>query len=404
MNILDKSAKRECTSCQLCASMCACNAIKIDLNEDGFYRPVVDDSLCKDCGLCTKVCYRFDENLRITSTEQLAETQLYSAWSNDDELVRNTTSGGIGDMLAHELLAQGYKVVGCVYNDEKVRAEHRIATTDGDLIPFRGSKYIQSYNFDAFKEVVKNCRQEKYAVFGTPCQIYALSRIAEIKKVHNQFVFVDFFCHGCPSKHVWTKFQEYIKEKKHIDHFDKVDFRSKVAGWGTFYILKVESNGKVVYQSNKNLRGFYELFFSDQVLNEACNECQLRSTLEYTDIRMGDFWGKKYLNNTRGVSGISVVTERGQKIFDVVMKKDITATPCDYEDFLPYQSYGKIHHPRPDARKAILESLKDINQTIDDARKTLYAHQTAKETIKKYIKNVFALFPIGLTNAIKKIK
>ena len=96
MNILDKPAKRECTSCQLCATMCARDAIKIELNENGFYRPVVDADKCTDCGLCTKVCYKFDEDVEITTKEQLSETDFYSAWSNDDAIVRDTTSGGIG--------------------------------------------------------------------------------------------------------------------------------------------------------------------------------------------------------------------------------------------------------------------------------------------------------------------
>lgn len=401
MNILDKSAKRECTSCQLCATMCARDAIKIELNDDGFYRPVVDADKCTDCGLCTKVCYKFDEDVKITTTEQLAKTQLYSAWSNDDELVRNTTSGGIGDLLAHELFKQGYKVVGCVYNDEKVRAEHRIATTEEELIHFRGSKYIQSYNFDALKDVVKNCRQEKYAVFGTPCQIYALSRIAEMKKVRDQFVFVDFYCHGCPSLQVWTKYQDYLKTKTGVSSFDKVEFRSKASGWGAFCVSVIK-DGNRLFKSSRNLRGFYELFFCDQVLNDGCGECQLRGTLEYTDIRMGDFWGKKFLDNTRGVSGISVVTERGRKVFENVMKQDITATLCDYKEFLPYQSYGKFHHPRPAARKAILESLRDPKQDVWDAVRALHANQPLKVKLIRYAKNVLALFPLEVTNFFKK--
>lgn len=402
MNILDKSAKRECTSCQLCATMCARSAIKIELNDDGFYRPVVDSELCTDCGLCTKVCYKFDDDLKITTSEKLTKTQLYSAWSNDDELVRNTTSGGIGDLLAHELLSQGYKVVGCAYNDEKVRAEHRIATIEAELIPFRGSKYIQSFNFDAFKEVVKNCRQEKYAVFGTPCQIYALSKIAEIKKVRDQFIFIDFYCHGCPSLHVWTKYQDDIKRKKGVEHFEHVDFRSKLGGWSLFFVVAARAGGKLVFKSKKNRRGFYELFFSDQVLNDGCNECQLRSTLEYTDIRMGDFWGKKFLDNTRGVSAISVVTERGRKLFETIMGKNVTVTTCDYKDFLPYQSYGKVHHPRLSARMAILDSLKDPSQDIFDATRALHKNQLPKEKLVRYAKNVLALFPIKVINTIKK--
>lgn len=402
MNITDKSAKRECTSCQLCATMCAREAIKIELNKDGFYRPVVDAEKCTDCGLCAKVCYKFDEDVKITTPEQLSKTQLYSAWSNDDELVRNTTSGGIGDLLAHELLKQGYKVVGCVYNDEKVRAEHRIATTVEELIPFRGSKYIQSYNFNAFKEVVKNCRKEKYAVFGTPCQIYALSKIAEMKKVRDQFVFVDFYCHGCPSLHAWTKYQTHLKEKTGVKTFDKVEFRSKVKGWGAF-IVAVYSKGHKLHNSSNNLKGFYDLFFCDQILNEGCNDCLLRGTLEYSDIRMGDFWGKKFLDNTRGVSGISVVTAKGREVFDAIKESNVTTSIGDYKEFLPWQSYGKVHHPRPDARKAILDSLVDSRQNIWDACNAVYRTQTSKERVVRYVKNLLALFPISVMNKIKKV-
>lgn len=401
MNINDGSAKRECTSCQLCATMCVHDAIEIQLNEDGFYRPIVDPGKCTDCGLCTKVCYKYDEAVKITTPDHLEKTQLYSAWSNDDELVRNTTSGGIGDLLAHELLKQGYKVVGCVYNDEKLRAEHCIATTEEELILFRGSKYIQSYDYDAFKEVVKNCRHEKYAVFGTPCQIYALSKIADIKNVRDRFVFVDLYCHGCPSLYVWTKYQDYIKKIKNLDHFDHVDFRSKAAGWGAFCLLVVV-NGEIVFKSKKNLKGFYELFFCDLVLNDGCNECQLRSTLEYTDIRMGDFWGKKFLDNTRGVSGISVVTEKGREVFDAVLMQEVTVALAEYKNFLPWQSFGKRYFPKPVTREAILKSLRDPSKDVFDAVHILHSNQSLKAKLVRYSKNVLALFPLAFTNMIKK--
>ena len=33
-------------------------------------------------------------------------------------------------MLAHELLSKGYKVVGCAYDNDKERAEHRLNNKD----------------------------------------------------------------------------------------------------------------------------------------------------------------------------------------------------------------------------------------------------------------------------------
>ncbi len=401
MNITDYSASRECTSCQLCGAVCPKKAISIELNSNGFYRPQVDNDLCIDCGICTKVCYKYDNGIKTTSTKDLEQKPLYAAWATDDELIKQTTSGGLGDLLACQLISEGYQVVGVVYNDDKGRAEHSIAKSTDETLPFRGSKYIQSYTLDAMREIVNHCKQQRYAVFGTPCQIYALNRWAEIKKVRENFLFIDLYCHGCPSLHAWTKYQQYIKDKLHINHFDKVEFRSKVKGWGTFYVVVVVVNGKPVFISNPKEDGFYELFFSDQVLNEGCHDCQLRSTLEYTDIRLGDFWGKKYINNHRGISGVSLATKRGAELFEKILNK-IESEHCEYDAFLPYQSYGKVYHPNPIARTAVLQSLKDNTQTIDDAVRAFRKHQSFKGKMKRHIKSILYHLPLGVTDFLKR--
>lgn len=311
MNILDTSAINKCTSCGVCASVCAKKAVSMQLDENGFYHPEIDYSFCNDCGLCTTVCYKFDLEVKQTSEEQIERKRLYAAWAKDEDIIRKTTSGGIADLLAHALYDNGYKVVGVVYNKAKDRAEHRIADTDADLIQFRGSKYIQSYTFDAFKEIVANCKKEKYAVFGTPCQIYALNKMATKKRVRGNFVFIDLYCHGCPSMCVWTKYKQEITKKIGTNNFSNVVFRSKKRGWGTGYTMEINTADGKTYLSKKAKDSFYELFFSDYILNESCYDCKMRSTLEYTDIRLGDFWGKKFVKNHRGVSGVSVATAVG---------------------------------------------------------------------------------------------
>ena len=77
MNINDISAKRNCTSCQMCAAVCPKNAINISLDADGFYRPIINDELCVDCGLCTKVCYKFENKIADYGEAKLANTILY---------------------------------------------------------------------------------------------------------------------------------------------------------------------------------------------------------------------------------------------------------------------------------------------------------------------------------------
>lgn len=156
MNINDTSAIRECTSCQMCAAVCSRDAISIHLNEDGFYRPYIDEDKCVDCGLCTKVCYKFDANVKVTSTEELGKVKVYSAQYKSDSILEKVTSGGVADALAKELVKQGFVCIGVTYNDDRHRAEHVIASTVGETDAFRGSKYIQSYSLDAFKSLVKN--------------------------------------------------------------------------------------------------------------------------------------------------------------------------------------------------------------------------------------------------------
>lgn len=401
MNVSDNSSIHNCTSCGVCASVCAKKAITMQLDDNGFYRPSIDAIKCNDCELCTSVCYKYDKDIHMTSHEDLNDKPLYAAWSNDDELVKNTTSGGIADILAQQLLCEGYKVVGVVYNEKKTIAEHRIAENKDELKLFRGSKYIQSYTFDAFKEIVANCRKEKFAVFGTPCQIYALNRLATKRGVRDNFFFVDLYCHGCPSLHAWTKYQEDIKRKIGLSSFDKVEFRSKVYGWGSYYIARMSVNGRVVYTSKRANDMFFELFFSDQILNEACHDCKVRSTLEYTDVRLGDFWGRKFINNNRGVSAVSLSSKMAIELFEKLT--DITKISSDYTDLHPFQSWNKTYTPDSICRLKVLNCLNDKNTSIYDVITVLRSNQGVMASVKRNIKKTLALFPVGLTNSIKRI-
>ena len=400
MNVNDYVVVHQCTSCQLCGAVCPAGAITIQLDEDGFYRPLIDDNLCVDCGLCVNACYKYDKAVRISTPSDLERKPLYSAWSKESDLLKQVTSGGIGDLLARQLIDDGYNVVGVVYNEEKTRAEHRIARTVKETIPFRGSKYIQSYTYDAMKEVITNGKKEKYAVFGTPCQIYALNKLTELRNCRENFVFVDLYCHGCPSMHIWTKYHNQQKKKNNVESFDKVNFRSKVRGWGAFNV-ELEASGRSCFTNKASDDGFYELFFSDQVLNEGCNDCKLRGTLEYTDIRLGDFWGKKFLGNRTGVSAVSVATERGAKLFEEIKKK-VEYKKCDYNDCLPYQSWNLAYRPRPELRAMLLDSLKDENQDISDAVRIFHQNQSLKGKLKRHVKNVLRHFPIVVTYFLKR--
>lgn len=399
MNVSDASAIRQCTSCQMCAAVCPKSAITIDLDSEGFYRPTVNPEFCVDCSLCVKVCYKFDENIKHTAQDDLEKMPLYAAASKDDELVGKVTSGGVADLLAKKLVADGYTCIGVGYDDEKARAYHYSAHSAEETDGFRGSKYIQSYAFPAFKQLVEQSRQEKFAVFGTPCQIYAAHRFLERRNLRDRCILIDLYCHGCPSLFVWQKYQKEIKASIRKPKFDRVDFRSKVKGWGNFYVVVVV-DGLSAFVSSPKKDDFYALFFSDQVLNEACADCRLRSTMAYTDIRLGDFWGKRYALNTRGMSAVALATQRGQEVFAAIAD-GLDCVQADYADFLPYQSYGKSYAPKMELRQEMLRQLADPELPLQVTTCTFQRQQGLKGRLKRYVKNILYYLPVSVTTHIK---
>lgn len=198
---------KDCYGCGVCAMACGQKIIEIALNKDGFYEPrITDERKCTKCGICTEVCAFLYDNLSLTEIDINA----YAAWSKDHLVRRICSSGGAGFEIGKYLLGRGYKVCGVRYDAEKNRAEHYIATTVEELIPSVGSKYIQSYTVDSFKAINS---KEKYLVTGTPCQIDSFRRY--IRKFHceDNFVLMDFFCHGVPSMLLWWKYTQWAERK-----------------------------------------------------------------------------------------------------------------------------------------------------------------------------------------------
>ncbi len=400
MNIEDKSQKRNCTSCQMCGGVCPVDAIKIVLDKSGFYRPTVNKDKCINCGMCVRVCYKFDENIEIT--EDFSTKLLYAAWSKNSDVVKNTTSGGIADVLARKLISEGYTCIGVGYDTKTNSAIGVSASSLEDLSAFRGSKYIQSYSVETFKSLVKNHKKQKFAVFGLPCQIYGIDKYLKFLGCRNEHLLIDMYCHGCPSINLWHKYIDEILKKYNGSNVISVNFRSKIKGWGNFYVVVVVEGKPYPIEviSSKTRDPFYTLFFSDSILNDSCSDCKLRSTLEYTDIRLGDFWGDRYVKNSKGVSAVTICSKEGFLVYSSILS-DIVSNEENLNDFLKYQSYGKIYHINTSVREKLLEELSDNSHTLNDAVKTYYQSLGLKKKIILECKNVMKILPPGLLSSIK---
>lgn len=290
---------------------------------------------CTDCGLCLSVCSYANENLAVTNPP----IKSFAAWSNDEAVRRKCSSGGVGFEIGRYLIDNDYKVVGCRYNTENNRAEHYIASTVEELIQSIGSKYIQSYTVDGLKQIN---RKGKYLITGTPCQIDSIRRYLQKYKCEDNFVLLDFFCHGVPSMLLWDKYVEYAE--KQVGKLTYVSWRNKFTGWHDSWAMSIdgEIHGEPIdwhdsynllikekkgYFNSRLSQGdmFYKMFLSDACLGKACYEkCKFKYDKSSADIRIGDLWGKTYKENEKGVSALICFTEKGKQVAESIVNLHFT--------------------------------------------------------------------------------
>lgn len=337
---------KDCYGCGICAVACPKKIIEIRLNHLGFYEPsIVHEKKCIDCSICVDVC-AFTHN---EAENPSNNPKGYASWSRDARVRLAASSGGTGFEIARHLLKKGYLFCGVRYNSESRRVEHFLTKDEIELIQSLGSKYIQSYTLDAFRQFD---RHYKYVVTGTPCQIASVRRYIRKRKMEENFLLIDLFCHGVPSMWLWNKYVTKVESK--VGRLIMADWRSKFTSWCDFFSMGVgsdlNSEEKPDWHEPYNMqikggRGilisraicgdlFYRFFFGHLCLGRQCvGACRFKMTASAADIRMGDLWGATYQAEDKGVTGILALTEKGQSVItdvnNLYLQPESVSTVCE---------------------------------------------------------------------------
>lgn len=387
-NVLD--SYNYCTGCGVCSINCPLDIITIELNEDGFYSPKIEEDKCIECGKCKDICIKFKKE-----ENNLSTGEFYAARSKDKEVIKNCTSGGIAYEISKFLLNKDYIVIGTKYNYKKDIAETILVDNFKNLEELRGSKYIQSYTEKALKEIkniIKNNPKQKFLFIGTPCQIYGFDKFLLKNKLRENFILIDLFCHGIPSYLVWNN---YIKEiRRKIKNITEIKFRDKELGWHNF-LFKVKGETEFKELSEKNI--FYQYFFDNVLLNKACFKCEVRKSCSSADIRLGDFWGKRYIKDKEGISLVLVLTEKGKKLLKKVNSIEILEKISYLEGVEKQATENYLNEELYDEAIKNLKLHNDINKTLKNYRKKF----SYKRKLKIYLKRISIYLPENIKIILK---
>lgn len=306
--------KKECCGCWACYNACPKHCIGMKEDEEGFRYPVVDASLCIDCGLCEKVC----PVIHADKADIPHAQQGFLAQHKNEDIRKESTSGGAFTAIASWIIRQGGIVYGAGYRKGTFIVEHQGVETEKDLSVFRNSKYVQSNVMNTFKEALGHLKAGRWVCFsGTPCQIEGFRSFLRGRE-YEKLVCVDLVCRGIPSPRILTR---YIEAQQALigGEFANVLFRDKHYGYhySSFSIYNKEK-GKD-YHKGVDSNAYLRAFFNNLSDRPSCYDCRFKKRYRRSDLTLWDcFPIEKFTKQMdgKGTTRVLVQSEKGEMIMN----------------------------------------------------------------------------------------
>lgn len=380
--------KADCTGCGTCALKCPKKALSMQMDEEGFYYPIVDETKCVHCGICEKVCHLN------CFFEKPKKQILFAGVNKNKSVLMQSSSGGIFSAIAEKIINKN----GCVF--AVINDSNNIAYAKGNTVEsiemFRGSKYVQAKSHGIFQEVEKSCKSGINTLFvGTPCQIAGLKCFLE--QDFKNLITVDIICHGTPSELFYNEYLRYL-ENRLKGSVTEFKFRDKSS-----YGLSCISSCKVGRYKRKKiltnqLNNYYYFYMFGDSYRYSCYTCHYANLHRIADITLGDFWGiektKSKLFTDNGCSAVIANTDKGLSLISELKE-------CEFEKHtissITAQNMALSRATKmPETRHNIYSDLKSWGFIY--LVKTRY-----KVKPIKYIAGVMKAFlPLNIVRVIKK--
>lgn len=295
-----------CTGCGKCMLECPSGAIAMHADEYGYAKPACDADKCISCGKCVDSCPAYTVK---KSSECLPECYAYMA---EDEIRRNSSSGGAFGAAAARFLQDGGYVCGAAWNPD-FSVSHRVIHRIEDLPALQMSKYIRSDITGALPQMRELLeRQEKLLFVGCPCQVEAVK--CHLEGLAENLYLMDLLCAEAPSHSIFMK---YLTENYAIEDIREIGFREKSAGWrpDSLYLLNKDQEKKMMHMEDLSQKAFH----SRMMMAVCCEHCNFLAYPRTGDLTIGDAWGvpehNLSLDDGKGTSVVLIHTQKGREMY-----------------------------------------------------------------------------------------
>ena len=197
----------------------------------------------------------------------MENTLVYACRTKDRKILERSSSGGAFVAISDVFLERGDAVLCVHYNYEEHRSEFALALNKQQRDASSGSKYMQAYALDSWKEALAWLKEhpDKRLLFtGLGCQAAGFMQYMKMNGMSDRIFTVDIICHGAPSPMIWA---QYARSLEKGGKLSDLNFRNKKTGWS-------KSVGTVRISGEEISIAKYRKIYSDRhTIRQSCFSC-----------------------------------------------------------------------------------------------------------------------------------
>lgn len=307
-----------------------------------------------------------------------------AAYSRNERIRMESSSGGIFQVLAEEILNDGGVVYGAAY-DRDFHVKYCGVEEKGGLGKLRGAKYVESRLGDVYSKIKANLDQDRQVLFcGLPCHVAGLRR--KVEGGHKKLICVDLICHGVPPEWVWDAYLRAYESRK--GKITRIQMRDKIDSWTSSH-WRMETEPGVVYLESSHENPYMRGFVEDLYLRTCCYHCSFKGMHRESDLTLGDYWGISKIHpgfsDDKGVSLVLIHSEKGKQLFQRVsgqlywQKSDILIAARNNPSLV-------LSAAKPMKRERIIRALKegaDFISLMEGTKESAHGSEIVKRIKEK---------------------